>query len=81
MLKSKRQRISDDDPLSRAMAPPPGETFEEREQRLASEQDAKRVSDAIDEELNKQRIAEKKGPKAIKILLLGAPHSSAVFNV
>ncbi|KAG1819361.1 guanine nucleotide binding protein, alpha subunit [Suillus variegatus] len=44
---------------------------QKREQRLAAEQEAKRVSDAIDDELNKQRISEKKGPKAIKILLLG----------
>ncbi|OAX40537.1 G-alpha-domain-containing protein [Rhizopogon vinicolor AM-OR11-026] len=75
MLRSKRQRISDDDPLARAMEPPPGETFEERQRRLAAEQEAKRVSDAIDEELNRQRISEKKGPKAIKILLLGQSES------
>lgn len=75
MLRAKRQRISDDDPLARAIAPPPSETSEEREQRLTAEQEAKRVSDAIDDELNRQRIAEKKGPKAIKILLLGALYS------
>ncbi|KAG0698709.1 guanine nucleotide binding protein, alpha subunit [Suillus ampliporus] len=47
----------------------------EREHRLAVEQEAKRVSDAIDEELNRQRISEKRGPKAIKILLLGQSES------
>ncbi|KAG1815041.1 G-alpha-domain-containing protein [Suillus subaureus] len=71
MPTSKRLRVSEDDPLTRAIAPPPYETPAEREERLAAEQEAKRVSDAIDEELNKQRISEKKGPKAIKILLLG----------
>jgi guanine nucleotide-binding protein subunit alpha len=81
MLRSKRQRISDDDPLARAMAQAlQGETFLDRQKRLAAELEAKRVSDAIDEELNKQRIAEKKGPKAIKILLLGALHYTASLH-
>jgi len=77
MPPSKRQRTSDDDPLARAIAPPPSESFAEREQRLVEEQEAKRISDAIDDEINRQRSAEKKGPKAIKILLLGA---LAVFH-
>jgi len=72
MPTSKRLRVSEDDPLTRAIAPPSYETPTEREERIAAEQEAKRVSDAIDEELNRQRISEKKGPKAIKILLLGA---------
>jgi guanine nucleotide-binding protein subunit alpha len=72
MPTSKRLRVSEDDPLTRAIAPPSYESPQERDERLAAEQEAKRVSDAIDEELNKQRISEKKGPKAIKILLLGA---------
>lgn len=71
----KRLRVSEDDPLTRAIAPPSYETPVEREERLAAEQEAKRISDAIDEELNKQRISEKKGPKAIKILLLGQSES------
>lgn len=68
----KRQKISDDDPLTRAIAPPPNETSADRELRIAAEQEAKRVSDTIDEELNRQRIADKKYPKPVKILLLGA---------
>lgn len=75
MPTSKRQRVSEDDPLTRAIAPPSYETPAERDNRLAVEQEAKRVSDAIDEELNRQRISEKKGPKAIKILLLGQSES------
>lgn len=72
----KRRATSVDDPLTRAIAPPPNETSAERELRMAAEQEAKRVSDAIDEELNRQRIADKRNPKPIKILLLGAlPHS------
>ncbi|KAF9226383.1 G-alpha-domain-containing protein [Gyrodon lividus] len=72
---SKRQRVSEDDPLTRAIAPPPNETPAERERRISAEQEAKRVSDAIDEELNRQRSAEKKGAKPIKILLLGQSES------
>lgn len=68
----KRRTTSEDDPLTRAIAPPPNETSAERELRLAAEQEAKRVSDAIDEELNRQRTADKRNPKPIKILLLGA---------
>lgn len=68
----KRPKTSDDDPLTRAIAPPPNETPAQRELRIAAEQEAKRVSDAIDDELNRQRIADKKNPKPVKILLLGA---------
>jgi guanine nucleotide-binding protein alpha-1 subunit len=53
------------------MAPPPDETPEERHVRILAEQEAKRVSDAIDEELNRQRQAEKKAQKPVKVLLLG----------
>ena len=60
-----------DDPLTRALAPPPNETESERAERLGSETEAKRISDMIDEELNRQRIAERKGPRPVKLLLLG----------
>lgn len=53
------------------MAPPPDETPAQRAERLRAEAEAKRISDMIDEELNRQRLAEKKGPKPVKILLLG----------
>ncbi|KAJ2916329.1 hypothetical protein MD484_g4102, partial [Candolleomyces efflorescens] len=62
-------RREDDDPLDKAMAPPPNETPEEREKRLADEAEAQRRSDAIDEELNRQRLAEKR-ESHIRILLL-----------
>lgn len=64
------RRGEDDDPLAQAMAPPPNETPQERERRLAEEAAAQKRSDAIDEELNRQRQAEKKEP-CIRILLLG----------
>lgn len=60
----------DNDPL--ALYPPPSETPEERNTRLRKEQEAKAISDSIDAELEKSVISEKRGPKPIKILLLGA---------
>ena len=59
------------------MKPPPNETPEEREKRLADEAEAQRRSDAIDEEINKQRLAEKR-ESHIRILLLGKSYSSGV---
>ncbi|KAG5638788.1 hypothetical protein H0H81_010017 [Sphagnurus paluster] len=67
-------RGQDDDPLTRAMAPPPNETDAEREARLQAEKEAQRRSDAIDEELNRQRIQEKK-VHCVRILLLGQSES------
>jgi hypothetical protein len=61
----------EDDPLTNAIKPPADETPEERQRRLRSEQDAKTVSDSIDEELESQRAAERNGQKPVKILLLG----------
>jgi guanine nucleotide-binding protein alpha-1 subunit len=69
-------RIRDDDPLSLAIAPPLNETPAERDMRIRAEMEAKRVSDAIDDEINKERMAAKKIPPPVKILLLGEsqPH-------
>ncbi|TFK44474.1 guanine nucleotide binding protein, alpha subunit [Crucibulum laeve] len=70
----KFRRTSDvddiDDPLTKALAPPPNETPAEREIRLAAEAEAQRRSDAIDEEINRQRIADRKAPKCVRVLLL-----------
>jgi hypothetical protein len=73
-MKSRRQSVirggEDDDPLTKAMAPPPHETEAERLERLAAEKEAQKRSDAIDEEINQQRMAEKK-VKCVRVLLLG----------
>jgi guanine nucleotide-binding protein subunit alpha len=63
------KRHLQDDPLTRAIAPPPDETIQQRDSRIHQEREAKRISDEIDEELRK---GLKKGPKPVKILLLGA---------
>lgn len=67
--------ITSDDPLTRALAPPPNESASQRAQRLAAAADAKKISDMIDEELARQRAAERKGPKPVKLLLLGESSS------
>ncbi|KZP15914.1 G-alpha-domain-containing protein [Athelia psychrophila] len=61
-----------DDPLTRAMAPPENESPVDRETRLTTERQAKARSDAIDEELKR---AQRKGPKPVKIMLLGQSES------
>ncbi|KAJ3567872.1 hypothetical protein NP233_g6079 [Leucocoprinus birnbaumii] len=59
------------DPLAILIAPSESETPDERESRLRQEEEAKRISNAIDEELNRQR----KAPAPVKILLLGQSES------
>ena len=59
-----------DDPLAHVFAPPPNESPRDKESRVKAEQEAKKRSDAIDEEINKQRNA-RKNSKPVKILLLG----------
>jgi guanine nucleotide-binding protein alpha-1 subunit len=68
-----------EDPLTRAMAPPPGETPEERDARLAAEAEARRVSNEIDEALNKERAALKRR-KVMKMLLLGQSESGVFIS-
>lgn len=58
-----------DDPLAHVFAPPLDESPRDKEHRIRAEQEAKKRSDAIDEEINKQRNARKSRP--VKILLLG----------
>lgn len=63
------------DPLAKALLPPPDETAEDRERRLRNEQEAQKVSDAIDEQIKLDRQAYKKQKQAIKVLLLGQSES------
>ena len=65
-------RSSTDDPLAHVFAPPPNESPYDKENRIRAEQEAKKRSDAIDEEINRQRIA-RRNSKPVKILLLGKP--------
>ncbi|KAF7312813.1 hypothetical protein MKEN_00964700 [Mycena kentingensis (nom. inval.)] len=69
------KRSVDDDPLAAALEPPEDETPEQRHFRLVNERAAKQTSDAIDEQLAKERQAAKKQGKPVKILLLGQSES------
>ncbi len=71
-MPAKSKIVTEGDPLAWVMAPPPNESEEQRAARLAAEAEAKRISDAIDDELQRQAKQEKRGPKPVKILLLGA---------
>ena len=71
-------RAPDEDPLTIAIAPPPGETEEQKQQRLSAEAEARRISDEIDQQLKEERAALKKKKKPIKVLLLGQSESGAL---
>jgi hypothetical protein len=71
--KIRRRSMDDDnDPFTMALAPPEGETAEQREVRLLLEKEAKEISDSIDEQLSREKAQDKKGPRPVKVLLLGA---------
>ncbi|KAF5389677.1 hypothetical protein D9757_006044 [Collybiopsis confluens] len=63
-----------DDPFEQFLKPPPGETAEEQEIRLAKEQEALRISTAIDASIKAERQARKK-LRIVRLLLLGQSES------
>lgn len=65
---------SSDDPLDAALRPPPGETPAERELRLAREEEALKISMAIDASIKMERQARKK-MRVVRLLLLGQSES------
>ncbi|KAJ7660060.1 guanine nucleotide binding protein, alpha subunit [Mycena rosella] len=70
-----RRRSMDEDPFTLALAPPENETAEQREMRLLLEKEAQENSDSIDEQLSREKAQEKKGPRPVKVLLLGQSES------
>lgn len=62
------------DPISAALLPPPNESVVEREKRLRAEEQAKKISDDIDEMLKVERNEQRK-KKPVKVLLLGQSES------
>ncbi|KAJ7190943.1 guanine nucleotide binding protein, alpha subunit [Mycena pura] len=70
-----RRRSFDDDPFTIMLAPPEDETPEQCEVRLLLEKEAKEISASIDEQLGKERAQQRKGPKPVKVLLLGQSES------
>lgn len=68
------------DPLDDALRPPVDETDEERTIRLRTEEQAKRVSDAIDEAIRQERqVAKKKD--VVHVLLLGQSESGTTLFI
>ncbi|KAJ7458957.1 G-protein alpha subunit [Mycena latifolia] len=64
------------DPLAVVLQPPANETPAARQERVELEQEQKRVSDQIDDELRKERNERKKRSKReVKVLLLGQSES------
>jgi hypothetical protein len=64
-----------DDLFESVLRPPLEETPAERDARIRAEQNAKRVSDAIDEQLRSERADLKRNRVDVKILLLGQSES------
>ncbi|EGO03015.1 hypothetical protein SERLA73DRAFT_84941 [Serpula lacrymans var. lacrymans S7.3] len=68
-------RISEDDPLALAIAPPPNESPEERQVRESAEAEATRINNEIDEQLRLEKVALRKKKRPVKVLLLGQSES------
>ncbi|KAH9035964.1 guanine nucleotide binding protein, alpha subunit [Lactarius hengduanensis] len=69
-----RASAEDEDPLAIALRPPLDESLEARAIRLAREEEAARVSQAIDEAIRVERQANKK-TRVVRVLLLGQSES------
>ncbi|CCM05237.1 uncharacterized protein FIBRA_07447 [Fibroporia radiculosa] len=64
-----------DDPLSKALQPPPDESPDDRALRLQQQREAQAISHRIDEDIQESKKAFDRRKKAIKILLLGQAES------
>ncbi|CAE7205396.1 unnamed protein product, partial [Rhizoctonia solani] len=75
-LSRQRSHTMTDDPLTLAMAPPANESADQRARRLREEAEAKKVSDAIDEEIKEARARDRKRKaNEVRVLLLGQSES------
>jgi hypothetical protein len=63
-----------DDPFNELLRPPPDETPEQREIRQAREEEAQKVSMAIDASIKTER-QERKKKRIVRLLLLGQSES------
>ncbi|KAF9453940.1 P-loop containing nucleoside triphosphate hydrolase protein [Macrolepiota fuliginosa MF-IS2] len=74
-------RSPENDPLTAALQPPPGETLEEREEREAAEARALEVSNQIDADLKATKHAMKKLKKPTRILVVGQSMSGKTTTI
>ncbi|KAH6905970.1 guanine nucleotide binding protein, alpha subunit [Coprinopsis sp. MPI-PUGE-AT-0042] len=65
----------DEDPLDVVTRPPPNETPADRTERVRREAEAKRISDAIDEDIRREKAEKKKTGRPVRVLLLGQSES------
>jgi guanine nucleotide-binding protein subunit alpha len=63
------------DPLTLAAAPPPDETPAQRFVREKAEAEARKISDEIDEQIKRDKLASKRRKRSVKVLLLGQSES------
>ncbi|RDB29275.1 Guanine nucleotide-binding protein alpha-4 subunit [Hypsizygus marmoreus] len=70
---SRRRSLSD--PLAAALLPPPNESPIQRELRLKAENEARKVSEGIDEMIRQERNERKKAKAEVNVLLLGQSES------
>jgi len=70
---ARRRTLSD--PLAAALQPPPNESPIEAAVRLKAEEDAKKVSESIDEMIRQERNERKKSKTEVNVLLLGQSES------
>ncbi|KAK7045075.1 guanine nucleotide-binding protein alpha-4 subunit [Favolaschia claudopus] len=74
VVRTHKSQLSD--PFALMLQPPDNETPVERQKRVELEQEQKRVSDQIDDELKKERADRKrKAKREVKVLLLGQSES------
>ncbi|KAI0043782.1 G-alpha-domain-containing protein [Auriscalpium vulgare] len=69
------RRRSLSDPFAVMLQPPPDESPAQREMRILAEQQAKHISDAIDEQIRMDKTEMRKAKPDVKILLLGQSES------
>lgn len=71
---NRTMRSTSDDPFEEFLRPPPNELPEERERRIAQEEEAKKVSMAIDASIKAEKQARRK-KRIVRLLLLGQSES------
>ncbi|RXW24573.1 hypothetical protein EST38_g1305 [Candolleomyces aberdarensis] len=69
------RRRTTSDPLAAALLPPPNESPIDRENRLKAEQDARKVSEHIDDMIRQERAERRRTRAEVKVLLLGQSES------
>lgn len=68
-------KLVEQDPLTLAAAPPPDETPAQRIIREKAEAEARKISDEIDEQIRRDKLASKRRKRSVKVLLLGQSES------